>query len=385
MKIAILATDNREMSKRYDLPEPYFGTAPEALLQGFEMLDGIEVHVISCLRQPVKASEKIGRNLWYHSLVVPKIGWMSTGYQGCIRAVRKKLAEIKPDIVHGQGTERDCAMNAVFSGYPNVLTIHGNMVKIAELQKARPFSFYWLAGQFETLALSRTSGVLCNSAYTESVVKPRANRTWRVANPLRSSFFAPQAPPRSTKPERPTIINVGVVGARKQQVELLDLAHALHCEGHAIQFIFVGSVNPESEYGRTFLDKIEIARKAGYGKYLGVKNTSELIDLFDTSTAMVHFPLEEAFGLVAAEGLARNLKFFGSDAGGIVEITQGADLAELHPVQDYSSLKRGILEWLKKGHPKPTQASVEMTNRYHPKIIAQEHVKIYSEVLSQAV
>src|ERR1700685_865443 len=122
MRIAFLTTDNRQQLKQFDKPEPFFGTAPEAILQGFAMLPDAEVHVVSCLRKPVKSPEKIAPNIYFHSVVVPKLGWMRTLYQGCIRATRKKLREIQPDIVHGQGTEHNNALCAVFSGFPNLLT-----------------------------------------------------------------------------------------------------------------------------------------------------------------------------------------------------------------------------------------------------------------------
>jgi len=110
MKVALLTTDNREPFKQYNKVEPWFGTAPEALLQGFAQLPEVEVHVVSCIRRPVKSPEKIAPNIFFHSLVVPKLGWMSTLYQGCIRATRKKLRDIQPDIVHGQGTELDSSV-----------------------------------------------------------------------------------------------------------------------------------------------------------------------------------------------------------------------------------------------------------------------------------
>src|ERR1700728_4735733 len=132
MKIAFLTIDNREHHGKYSLPAPYFGTAPEALLQGFAGLPDLEVHVISCTRQSMASPEKLAPNIWFHSLFVPRIGWTSTQFQGCVRAVRRKLKVLRPDIVHGQGTERDCAVSAVFSRFPNVLTIHGNMRLIAE-------------------------------------------------------------------------------------------------------------------------------------------------------------------------------------------------------------------------------------------------------------
>src|SRR5580692_11230300 len=107
MKVALLTTDNREDSRNYSAPDPYFGAAPEALLQGFAALPELEVHVISCTQKPMKSPEKLADNIWFHSLYVPKMGWMRTSYQGCIRAVRRKLKVLKPDMVHGQGTERE--------------------------------------------------------------------------------------------------------------------------------------------------------------------------------------------------------------------------------------------------------------------------------------
>ena len=38
MKIAFLTTDNREQLADYDNPNPHFGTAPTALLEGFALL-----------------------------------------------------------------------------------------------------------------------------------------------------------------------------------------------------------------------------------------------------------------------------------------------------------------------------------------------------------
>src|SRR5580658_7833354 len=115
MRIVILTTDNREPHKDYDNPAPYFGTAPAALLQGLAMVPEAEVHVVSCIRRPVKSPEKLAPNIHFHSLVVPKIGWMKTLFQGCVRASRRKIQEIQPDIVHGQGTEADCSLSAIFS------------------------------------------------------------------------------------------------------------------------------------------------------------------------------------------------------------------------------------------------------------------------------
>ena len=378
MRIALLTTDNREHDRNHAAPQPYFGTAPEALLQGFATLPGVEVHVVSCLQQPVTVPEKIAPNIFYHALIVPKIGWMRTLYAGCARAVRQKLREIQPDIVHGQGTERDCAISAARSGFLNVLTIHGNMKAIAHIYGAKFGSFHWLAEKLENAALRKAAGVFCNSAYTENLVAPRTNKVWRVPNALRSEFFAPLPPGANNSV--PVVLNIGVADPRKQQRKILEVARRLHARGLKVEFQFAGVIY-DTDYGRSFKRELAEAEKSGCARHLGLLSTPQMVAAMDAADALVHFPTEEAFGLVSAEALARNLKFFGAAVGGGVEIASGVDGAELFPINDFNALENAIAGWIGGGCPRPQNAALEMRARYHPEVIAQRHLEIYREVL----
>ena len=380
MKIALLTTDNREHNRKYGIKTPYFGTAPEALLEGFAMLPEIKVHVISCTQTPMPSPDKLAENIWFHSLHVPKIGWLRTVYQGCVRAVREKLKEIQPDIVHGQGTERDCAISAVLSGYPNVITIHGNMAELARLFRARIASYGWLAGKLEDFTLPRTHGVFCNSSYTESLVAKRAKRTWRVANPIRTAFFKEAGLVR--KNEKSVILNIGNISPRKRQLETLEMLQSLHEEGCDFEVRFLG-VSGEDAYGRRFRQKIVEVAHMGFARYMGPMRTEDLVATMNEADALCHFPSEEAFGLVVAEALARNLKFFGSALGGIADIANGVEGAELFDPSDWNSMSSGISRWITGGFPHPHSARQMVEGRYHPKIIAEHHLKIYSEVLGK--
>jgi glycosyltransferase involved in cell wall biosynthesis len=384
MKIAVLTTDNREHHRKYDVAYPYFGPAIEALLQGFSTRSDLEIHVVSCTQKPMWSPEKLAENTWFHLLEVPKIGWLRTGYQGCIRAVRRKVRRLQPDIVHGQGTERDCAISAVFSGFPNVITIHGNMRSIATITHAPPFSYDWCAARVERFTLPRAWGVLCNSAFTQSEVRPLARRTWRVPNALRRELLeaAPLATPRTSKP---ILLNIGVISPRKRQLALLELAEKLHAEGHCFELQFIGDADPRSKYAVAFLQSMEAAQRKGFAKYLGTQPLSSLIASFDTASALIHAPLEEAFGLVVAEALARNLKFFGTRIGGVVDIANGIEGAELFSLQDQNALCTAIAKWLREGCPRPKSAALEMRRRYHPEVIARRHVEVYRQVLDACV
>jgi glycosyltransferase involved in cell wall biosynthesis len=379
-KVAILTSDKRDHDRNYADKNVSFGAAPEALLEGFALLPDVEVHVVSCTQQPMASPEKLADNMWFHSLHVPKLGWLRTGYQGCIRAVRIKLNEIQPDIVHGQGTERDCAISAVLSGFPNVLTIHGNMRSIAKYYKSKIASYHWLTARLESFALHRTSGVLCNSSYTEDLVRRCNQVIWRVPNPLRMPFFDT---PTVSEHRRPVILNVGVITPYKRQIEILAMAKNMWKRGLGFTFHFAGSLDNTSSYGASFKRELEQAEMDGYAKYLGFLTTNQLIDAMDHSAALVHAPVEEAFGLVVAEALSRNLKLFASSTGGIVDIASNVEGAELFPVSDWTEMESAITRWIEKGSPRPTTAATTMMLNFHPLVIASRHIEIYREVLGR--
>jgi glycosyltransferase involved in cell wall biosynthesis len=331
------------------------------------------------VQKPARSPEKLADNIFFHSLHVPKIGWLRTGYQGCIRAVRKKLKAIGPDIVHGQGTERDCAISAVFSGFPSVITIHGNMRTLARLNRARPFSYEWLAARLEAFTLPRAGGVFCNSAYTENLAGALAKKTWRVPNALRAEFFSPQRQPPGTRCQ---LLNIGVISPRKRQLELLGAVERLRAAGMDFHFRFIGGALAGDDYARAFVEKIRPLQAAGFASLSAEMGTAELVAELDRSHALVHFPSEEAFGLVVAESLARGCKFFGARAGGIVDITAGVAGAELYDLDDWDGLVSGITAWMRSGFKRADDGAPTMRDRFSPLVVARRHLEIYREVLN---
>ena len=380
LRIALITTDDRQHYGQFERETPFFGTAVQALLDGFQGLPEVHVDVLCNVQRPVRSPKHLAPNIEYHSLVVPKIGWLRAGYLGCILAVRRKLRPLRPDIVHGEGTERDCGMCAAFSGFPNVVTIHGNIKAIANIYNNSFGSYYWMAAKLETLALRHTGGVFCNSAYTQALVAPRAKKVWRAPNALRSEFFSPLPAKESTCGT--SFLNIGVVEPRKRQLELLAVGRRLHERGFKFEMQFAGFLPPGSDYTAQFTRELAQAQQAGYARHLGSLSTAQLIEAMDHAIALIHFPREEAFGLVVAEALARNLKLFGAACGGIVDIADGVDGAELVAPEDSAGLELALTQWLSSGCPPPRPSAPLMRQRYHPEVIARRHIEIYKELLA---
>ena len=386
MKLALLTNDNRAMFHQYDKDMPWFGTAPEALIQGFAQESDIEVHVVSCTQRPMTSPAKLADNIHFHSLHVPKIGWMRTGYQGCIRATRRLLRDLQPDIVHGQGAERDCAISAVLSGFPNVVTVHGKMTVIAELGQAKFGSFYWLAARLENFTLPRAGGIICISSYVENLVKRYQVPLWLIPNALQSMFF--DFPRVSEKREIPLLINVGVISERKRQCQVLQVLCALRAAGLEFETIFVGSPGTGDPLCARFQEELAAAQAAHGGfTHIHRLGDEEFCRLFDTSSAMVHFSAEESFGLVFAEALARNLHLFASEVGSIRDIAKDVPGVEIFPLNDWKSLQQALHRWLLTDafrQPKPPVSPEALVKRYHPAEVARQHLHVYREVLASA-
>lgn len=377
--MGFIATDARSPSASAG-QTPILGTAPRALLEGFAQTPELEVHVLSCSQHCFPSPVKLAQNIWFHSLFVRKLGWLRSGYLGCIAAVRKKLDQIRPDLVHGQGTERECGVAAVLSGYPNLITIHGNMAELARLFHAKPFGFYWWAARLEGFTLPRTWGVFCNSFYTQELVRPRNSRTWLVPNPLGLAFFEPKATD-GLGISIPVFLVIGVVCPRKRQRELLALFQKLQSMGLLFQVRWIGPC-PEDSYGRTFQEILRKSPFSGWNCFLGSLDQKDLIKELDSASALVHFPYEESFGLVVAEALARGLKVFAARVGGLREICSGPTGAALISPEDWNGLQETIAQWLRLGYPKPMGSADIMRARYHPSVIAARHVQIYREVIA---
>jgi glycosyltransferase involved in cell wall biosynthesis len=146
---------------------------------------------------------------------------------------------------------------------------------------------------------------------------------------------------------------------------------------------FAGYWDKRNGYGAVFARELAAAESAGYARHLGLLADDQLISAMDSAAALIHAPVEEAFGLVVAESLARNLKFFGFATGGVVDIAAGVEGAELFPPANWPALEEAVVRWIAAGCPRPVAASGTMQERYHPSVIARRHLEIYREVLEK--
>lgn len=384
IKVAYIVPDNRDELRKITTPgpTPLFGPSSQALIDGFHLRpDDVELHVISCWHHPMAAPRQLAPNIFFHGLHVPTVGWQAF-YVGCVLAIRRRLALIGPDLVHGRGTERYCGLAAAFSGYANVTSIMGNMRAVARALDAHWNSFHAWTARLESIALRKTGGVICNSAYTEQQVAPIARRTWRIPNALRLAFFETPPPSRITHIP-PRLINVGSIVPYKRQVELMKWARDLHQRGVAFQLDFIGDAD-ESDYARAFLHAIAELPADAPIRFSRRDKNSSIIDDLDHADGLIHVSTEESFGLVVAEALARNCRVFATTSGGVSDIMSGMTMAQRFATDDWAELAEAVAQWASTP-PQPADSSMAIRARFHPAVIADAHLALYRLIINGAV
>lgn len=342
-------------------------------------MSDIEVHVICCTQQPVAAPDKLASNIWFHSLVVTKFGWMRTLYQGCIRATRKKLHQLQPDIVHAQGTERDCAMSGILSGFPNVLTIHGNHRLIAKVIRAKPFTFNWLAVRLESFVLPRTGGVVCITSYTENAVRDLASRTWIVPNAVDKKFFDVV----SDLTDPPIILCVGNISVRKNQQQLI---RALEPLAATRQFVvrFLGAASDKDPYAAAFMN---LVKERQWCHYAGFASRDALAAELSRARLLVLPSLEDNCPMAVLEAAAAGVPVVASSVGGIPELIEHGKTGYLCDPNDPRDIRARVATVLEQPESSAAMARTAKDlayKRFHPKEIASRHIEIYREVLRKS-
>jgi L-malate glycosyltransferase len=376
LRIVQIIPDDRDVQRKFDKPMPFFGPAPSALLEGFSLLDhDIEIHVVSCARKLMPAPEKLADNIHYHQILVPG-GHRRTLFSEAVRKLRRAIRMINPDVVHGQGTEDYPGICAAFSGYPNCITIHGNMRAVARQMSYRPFPVRHITCVAEYIALGKTDAVVCNSAYTDRCVGKLANNKPRIGNAVRSEFFEATW----ENPGTPHFLCIGRITPYKNQMALIPVIDRLQRD-QGLELTFIGDASESDPYVQRFLDEVA---KRNYCHHIPSLNSADLIEKMRGAVGLLHPTLEDSFGLVVAEAQTMGLPVAASDCCGIqdlIRIGETGLLFDPHSTEDLYMkgkmlLNNAVSEKLAKQGPPFAEA------HYHPVVVARQHLRMYRQLLN---
>jgi glycosyltransferase involved in cell wall biosynthesis len=319
LHIAMLVVDANEVRglthKDETKRSPVLHTAIHNLLEGLKIRDDVEVTVLYGRQQIIPGEDRVEGSIHYLPVPYKPLPFLGMGgpLLGRALALSRKLRSLKPDLVHGQGTERESGLVAAWSSFPSIITLHGNLGEIAKTMQAKPFSYFWLAAKLERWALPRVTMIHCISDHTRESVKESLTRTWIIPNAVAQDYFDVINQPS----DNPSVVCISGIAEWKNPITLVHASDRLHEEFPEARVDFYGACNTGYPYGAAFM--AEIATRP-WCHFHGQSSLQTLTAALETATCAVLPSKQENFGLALAEAMAAGVLGIGSNVGGIPDV-----------------------------------------------------------------
>jgi glycosyltransferase involved in cell wall biosynthesis len=360
-------------------PSPNVHPAIEALLQGFEGLDGVELHVLFGSLTPPPLIRPAQGAVRYHSIPYRRaFGPLSGGgFLGRLRGLRNFMKSRSFDLVHAQGSERESALTAVFSGIPNVITLHGLMGEVVTMKGNRTLWHYWVAALFERLAIKRTDGVIAISPYALRVVLGITPRARFIPNAVRREFYVES---QEKKTDVPMVLFVGNLTHVKRPDWFIRAVSALWKEGLSFKARMLCLGNPKHPY---FIEMVAMAERMQASRKIELRyNVADVGAELDQADILFAPSTWESMGIAVCEAMAKKLCVVGSRIEANIPLL-GQGCGEMFAVDNFEeavdALRSVILD------PElRTRISAKSRNRvksYAPDVVAGETADFYREIL----
>ncbi|HEY6228771.1 MAG TPA: glycosyltransferase family 4 protein [Verrucomicrobiae bacterium] len=379
MKIAFVVPDNRDEFGQFELLAPVFGPAPQALLDGFAQLPNCEIHVISTTRQVTANPQKLAPNIFFHSLKLSPWSRLRTLNAGSTLAIRKLLREIRPDIVHGQGSERYPAIAAACSGFPNLITLHGIMSELAKIQKAPPLSWPRITAWVERRAIRRVDAVICLSNHAATVIQHLAKKTFVIPNAVADQFFEIHRAPANAI----EIICPAHIYSIKNQPTLIRALDPLASHSHMpLKLTLLGKLTGDD----TSHEVQQLAASRPWCHIAGPVDSAEIKEALSRATLLVLPSLEENCPVSILEGMAAGIPIAASRAGGIPDLIDDGVTGLLFDPRQPDSIRIAIERLLSEpaaAHQFASAARQRAENAFRPRAIAARHLEVYAQIARQ--
>ncbi len=384
MKIAMLCDypigDNFQPLGLAPRPE-VIATPVVNLIQGLCREPEQQVHVITF--KPGLAGDQLVRpqeNLTIHYLRAPRFSGVATLYLTRIVRVRRLLRRLAPDVVHGQGTEKEMGLAAVTSGLPAVITVHGLLFEVVTITRPGLLATIWINVLIERLTLHLARHVVCISEYARRHLAARTRaRLHLVPNPVSDRFFGSADPA-----VRDVLLFVGNIYALKGVLELVAVFESLAAENPKLKLVIIGK-RFESWANRPYLAALDARIQAS-----GLADRIHLAGLQDEASikawlaraALFIFPSRlENLPMSIAEALASGVPVIAADVGGISEMVQhgvNGYLAQPEDTAAFIALARKALE--PGENRRLAQAAATSVERFRSGQVAKRTLSVYAEI-----
>ena len=309
---------------------------------------------------------------------VPRGG--SIPLHGTRRAVARRLRKLMApyiegmDVLHAQWTYEYALAASAFSGkIPTFCSVRDWAPYQLEMSTSWQFKLYWRqsVGIMREVLKDNKITFIANSEYTRSCL-----RSWDsslpvvlLPNPVQEDFILTE---RSDYPATPVVVSIcQSMDARKNIGTLLEAFQLYRQERPEAQLHLGGKdFYPDHPKLRPYAELMEGVTLHGW------LERDDLKDLLDSASALVLPSLEETFGNVLLEGMARRVEVIGGRASGAVPAVLGqGKYGILCDVTSPEALCAALVQAEDRAHV--DAATAMLKEKYAAGALVRRHLELY--------
>ncbi len=340
----------------------------------------VEVHVFT-LRSDVETplTRRDGA-VQLHIAPQPSFGRL-TWHFPAVRLLQKMVAAVRPDIVHGHGSDLYAAA-AIRGHWPHVVTLHGVMFAEARTvwgwkkRLARELDRW-----FERWLLPQARDVVAISPYVAEAYPWLRAHLHFIENPVDATFF--QAAGEAGPGE---LLTVARVIPRKGVLPLIEaFADVVRAHPEA-QLRIAGEMDSFPDYAAVCRRRVRELDLLERVHFLGALDRNALLIAYRRATAVLLNSVQETAPVVVAEAMAAGRPVIATDVGGNKYMIETGRTGWLVPLGDRKTLSAVMVEALSApeiARQRGEAARREAAGRFRPEVVAEKHMAMYREIVER--
>ena len=339
MKIAILSQYPLDLSNsRGGVESSMIG-----LIEELKNFDDMDLHIITSTTQVNENKTIVRDGFTLHYISSPKLPQLITSLTFDQCRIKRKIHEIKPDLVHAHMTAPLYGYPALKSGCQTIITVHGIMREESKTWKG-------VLGFIKRIMFLPMENYVFKNAKILTVVSPYVKKKIRkwcngnihvIPNGVRGDFFEIKNNEIENR-----LLFVGGIEPRKGLLNLLKAINMVKNEISSVKLHIVGRVRKKM-YFNSLIDYVEKNNLSRYVIFKGGLTEDELKKEFSECSVFTFPSQEESQGIVLLEAMAAGKPVIATNIGGIPYIVDNGKTGLLIEYGDVEGLARGIIKLLK--------------------------------------
>ncbi len=348
------------------------------LIEELKKLEDLQIHVITSTKLVDRDKVVHDKKITIHYLSSPRLPQLITSITFDQYKIKRKIREIKPDLINAHMTAPLYGFPALKTQYPVIVTVHGIVKEEANtwngllgLVKRKLFV------SMENYTLKNSKFIIAVTPYVETKIRERyKEKSYIIPNGINCDKFEIE---NNLVDNR--LLTVGGIEPRKGLLNLLKAITIIKKENPFVRLHIVGKVRNQ-QYFNSLTKYIEQNNLQDQVVFKGSLSNKELKKEYSECAVFVFPSKEESQGMVLLEAMAAGKAVVATNIGGIPYVVENNTTGILLEYGDINGLAKTITKLL---NDRNLQQRLGNNGREKAKLFLNEEVskkyyELYKEV-----